>query len=934
MSGSYNLGTAEGTIKINYDGSGSSKRAVTDVENVGKSGDKTNESLNKLGNTSLAAGLAISAGLAYATNKAVDFEKEVSNIGAVSGASQSQLDQLRKKALQLGADTSFSASEAASAMEELAKAGVSTTDILNGAADATVALAAAGGVDLATAATISSNAMNQFGLTAQQLPKIVDQIAGAANTSAIDVTDLGQSMSQVGAVAHLAGLSFQDTATAIAEMGNAGIKGSDAGTSLKTFLQNLIPTTKQQIELMKQLGIVTSDGANHFFDASGKVKSLADVSQVLQTAIKGMSKEQQLNTLQTLFGTDAIRAAAVFADQGATGFNNMAAAIDKTKAADVATARLNNTAGKIEQLKGSVETLAIQIGEALLPRLTSLASNLTGIVNWFTQLSPAIQTTIVTIVSVAGSLLLLVAATIKIYNAVKAFMAIWEALNLEFLFSPIGLVIIAIVALVAAFVLLWQHSEAFRNFWKGLWADIWGFLKTIGAWFAGPFANFFIDTWNKIWGFFKAVGAWFAGPFAGFFKSMWSVLSGIFNQQVAFFKSIWDAIVAGAQFVWSIVSPIIGFFAPLFRATFGLIVSITQLAWSIITAIFQVAIAIIRPIFEAWLTGMRILWTAVWDALKLVAIGFWEGLKAIIIPVINFVWAAIQFWLSTLKAFWETIWGALKFAVLAVWGWIGPYVTTAITVIVSAIRTWLSVLQAFWSGIWNGIKFAVSAVWSAILALITNARNNIVAVIDGIKVIVDKVRGFFNQLKDAASGGVGSLISFVAGIPGRVIGAIGNLGSLLYNSGQKIIQGLIDGISSMIGKVTDAVGNVLSKARNLLPFSPAKEGPFSGKGWSLYSGQAISDALAAGITGHADRAVQATYRLVSSVNAVASPSTNPIAAQFAYAAPGGSGGSTVVNNTTINAPAPLVDPRALADYMLRKLNTSVTTRSIPTTTAK
>ncbi len=931
MPGVYNLGSAEGTIKINYEGSGSAKKASDDLTRVGKTGDKTKDSLNKLGNTTLAAGLLVAGGLAYATNKAVDFEKQVSAIGAVSGASEAQLDQLRKKALQLGADTSFSASQAAQAMEELAKAGVSTTDILNGAADATVALAAAGGVDLATAATISANAMNQFGLSAQQLPKIVDQIAGAANSSAIGVTDLGQAMQQVGAVAHLAGLSFEDTAVAIAEMGNAGIKGSDAGTSLKTFLQNLIPSTKQQTALMRELGIVTADGANHFFDASGKVKSLADVSQILQNALKGMSKEQQLSTLQTLFGTDAIRAAAVLADQGASGFNNLAAAIGKTSAADVASARLNNTAGKIDQLKGSMETLAIQVGEALLPKLTSLVSGLTQLVNWFTNLSPAMQTTIVTVVSVVGSLLLLAGATVKIYQAVKAFMVVWEALQLEFLFSPVGLVIIAIVALVAAFVILWNKSEAFRNFWKSLWNNIWSFLKMIGAWFAGPFASFFVDTWNKIWGFFKTVGAWFAGPFAGFFKSLWSTITTIFSAISSFFQSIWSGIVAGAQFVWSIVSPIINFFAPLFQAVFGLIVSIVQLAWSIITAIFQVAIAIVKPIFELWLNGMKILWTLIWDGIKAIVMAAWDFIKNIIIPALQLIWQRIQQALTFIKAVWDVMWNAVKAPIQMVWGWIGPYVMTTIAFIQSVISAAMSLISSMWSATWNFIKGVASAVWNGIVAVITSAKNNIINVVEGIKVIVDKIRTFFNQLKDAASGGISSLISFVSGIPGRIFGALGNLGSMLYNAGKSIIQGLINGISDMVGAVKNAVGNVLSAARNLLPFSPAKEGPFSGKGWSLYSGQAISDALAAGITGHADNAIQATYKLVSKVNLAAGAGRSPLMQQFAYAAPAGAGsGTTVNNNVNINAPAPIVDAKALADYTVRKLNSSITTRSIPT----
>ena len=224
MPASYNLGTAEGTIRINYDGTGATK-AQQSLQQTAVVGKNTGASLQQAGNQAgIAAGL-LAAGFGYAAKKAIDFEHQISAIGAVSGATRDQLEAMRKKSLQLGADTVFSASQAALAMEELAKAGISVTDILGGAADATVALAAAGGIELADAATIAANAMNSFGLAAKDLPKVVDNIAGAANASAIDVHQFGLSLQQVGAVAHLAGLSFADTAVAIAEMGNAGIKG-------------------------------------------------------------------------------------------------------------------------------------------------------------------------------------------------------------------------------------------------------------------------------------------------------------------------------------------------------------------------------------------------------------------------------------------------------------------------------------------------------------------------------------------------------------------------------------------------------------------------------------------------------------------------------------------------------------------------------------
>jgi TP901 family phage tail tape measure protein len=312
---------------------------------------------------------AFVGGMTAAVTTAASFEKQISAIGAVSGASAEQLKQFHDLALQLGKDTSFSASEAANGIEELAKAGVSLRDIMGGAAAASLNLAAAGGISVAESATIASNAMNTFSLTGSDMAHVADQIAGAANASAIDVHEFGFSLSSVGAVAATVGLSLDDTATSIAVLGQAGLKGSDAGTSLKTMLLNLTPSTKTAKAEMEQLGIVTADGANQFFDATGKAKSMAEIAGVLQNATKGLTEQQKLQALQTMFGTDAIRAAAIMARVGAAGFEDMAASIGKVSAADVANQRLDNLAGSVEKLKGTMEVASITIGEKFTPVL-------------------------------------------------------------------------------------------------------------------------------------------------------------------------------------------------------------------------------------------------------------------------------------------------------------------------------------------------------------------------------------------------------------------------------------------------------------------------------------------------------------------------------------------------------------------------------------
>lgn len=338
------------------------------------------------------AALGFANGMRTSITTAATFESKLNGIKAVSGATGAEMKKLSDKALQLGKDTTFGASDAADAMSELVKAGVSIPDVLNGAADATVALAAASGVELPEAATIASNAMNQFGLTAKDLPKVVDSIAGAANASAIDVSDFGQSMSQVGAVANGLGVPFKDVSVAVAELGNAGIKGSDAGTSLKTMLTRLVPSTKAAKAEMADLGLYTEKGGSAFFDAKGKILPFEQIQGKLARATRNLTDEQKAQSLQTIFGSDAQRAAIILTENGAKGFEKMASAIGKVKAADVAKTRLEGFNGALEQLKGSLETGAITFGTRLLPVLTSGVDGLTKLYETISEGFPKTET--------------------------------------------------------------------------------------------------------------------------------------------------------------------------------------------------------------------------------------------------------------------------------------------------------------------------------------------------------------------------------------------------------------------------------------------------------------------------------------------------------------------------------------------------------------
>lgn len=429
----YNLGVARGLIEIAFDGTGVEK-AADSLGAVADAAGGVKDALVAKGKSYIAAGTAIAAGLGFAIKTAASFEARISAVGAVSGATEAQMDKLREKALQLGQETVFGATDSALAMEELVKAGLSVEDVLNGAADAAVALAAAGEISLPAAAEIAANAMNQFELSAEKLPRVADAIAGAANASAIGVGEFGVSLGQVGAVAHVAGISFLDTATAIAIMGNAGIKGSDAGTSLKTMLTSLNPVTDKQIELFKELGLIMEDGTKKFQTAEGNMKSLAEISEVMNKAFgfstistkefnaevkrgadplelmrasaSKVGKAQQLMRLETAFGTDAIRAAAILARGGAAGFNEMAAAMGEVTAADVAAKRMDNLNGAIEELKGAFETASITVGTVFIPMMKFVAETITTVINGFNKLPGPIKTGVAILAGLTAAILL------------------------------------------------------------------------------------------------------------------------------------------------------------------------------------------------------------------------------------------------------------------------------------------------------------------------------------------------------------------------------------------------------------------------------------------------------------------------------------------------------------------------------------------------
>ncbi|MBD1373712.1 phage tail tape measure protein [Hazenella sp. IB182357] len=353
---------------------------------------------------------AIAVAMGSSIKKAADFEAQLSSVKAITGASADEMNKYKDLALQMGKQTKYSAVESAQGIEELAKAGVTTQQIMSGGLKGALDLAAAGELELAEAAQIASTALNAFRDDNLSVSASADILAGAATSSATDIREMQFGLSQVAAVASGAGLSFKDTSTALATFAKNGLKGSDAGTSLKTMLLNLSPSTKEATAEMKKLGIITKDGQNQFYEANGEIKSFDKIAGVLQKQLKNLSSEQRTQALKTMFGTDAIRAANIAFKEGEEGVTKMSKAMSKTTAADMAKTRMDNLKGTVEELRGAFETAQIELGTAFLPVLKELTEGLKGAVEWFSNLNPTTKEAIGIFAGVSAGVLALGAA--------------------------------------------------------------------------------------------------------------------------------------------------------------------------------------------------------------------------------------------------------------------------------------------------------------------------------------------------------------------------------------------------------------------------------------------------------------------------------------------------------------------------------------------
>ena len=467
------------------------KQSDAALQKIAANGEKlktVGDNISSAGQKMLPVTAAVTGLGTAAVTTAANFESSMSQVQAtmgvtkdamstVDGQSVNTMDTLSELAKKMGAETAFSAKECADALNYLALAGYDTQQMCD-TLPTVLNLAAAGDIDLASASDMVTDAMSALGMGVDESTKMVDQMAKTASSTNTSVAQLGEGILTIGATAKSIKGGTAELNTALGILANNGIKGAEGGTHLRNVILSLQNPTDKAAAQMDALGVSV-------YDSNGNMRSLNDILGDLNKSMDGMTSADKANIIATIFNkTDLASVNALLANTGDTWDSLQSSITNSAGAAQqMADTQLDNLQGQITILKSALEGLAISFGELLMPAIKQIVDWVQKFVDWLNSMDEGTKKVVVTVALLAaaiGPVLIVIGKVIsavgtimtvvpKIASAISAVKTAFAALNVAMLANPIVLIIVAITALVAAFIYLWNTNEGFRQFWIDLW---------------------------------------------------------------------------------------------------------------------------------------------------------------------------------------------------------------------------------------------------------------------------------------------------------------------------------------------------------------------------------------------------------------------------------------------------------------------------------
>lgn len=717
------------SAKITGDSSGFDK-AIQSAEKTASSFEKRMESISSkaksIGDKLSGIGTALTVGVTTplavagksAANTAAEFESSMSRTQGALNLTSAEMEELKDLAMEMGAQTIFSAADAGDAMNELAKGGLTAADIQAGALKSTMDLAASSGMDMATSANTIVKAMGGFQLSASETGDAVNALAGAASASAADVSDISEALAQCSASANNAGWSIQDTTAVLGAFADAGIVGSDAGTSLKTMLQSLSAPTDKARELMSQLGINIYDSNGHMLDAAG-------VAQELQTSLAGLGDQQRAQALDTIFGSDATRAATILMNQGAEGIAKYTKATnDQTAASRLANAQLGPLQKSIENMKGSIETASIAIGETMAPYIQKAAEFVGSLANKFAEASPTVQKFVLIAAAIAAALgpVLIVLGTLTssigsisstvglLGGKIAALGGMKAALSGVFtaITGPVGIAVAAITALVAAFAYLMTTNEGFGN-------SIMQTVSTIG--------QSLVPVIQALMPVIQNIATVLATTIASVLQALAPVLAQIVTM-------IGQIVATVAPLIAQLISQLAPILTTIIQTVGNIVSAVLPPVITIINAIMGVIEALLPPIMSVLSTVIDVvsqIITAITPIISFVA-GVISDIMGIISPIISFIAGVISSIISVISPIVSTV--------ASVFSAIFSTVSSIMNKVGSVIKTVFNGIKSAWNGLTSFVSGVFSGIGSAVNSLVSTVKGFVNGVISGINAAI------------------------------------------------------------------------------------------------------------------------------------------------------------------------------------------------------
>ena len=806
--------------------------------------------------------LPVTAGVAAlgtaAVKTAADFDSGMSKVASISGATGTQLTALRDKAREMGAKTKFSASEAAAAMEYMAMAGWKTDEMLGGI-EGVMNLAAASGEDLATTSDIVTDALTAFGLSATDSGHFADILAAASSNANTNVSMMGETFKYAAPVAGALGFSAEDTAVAIGLMGNAGIKASQAGTSLRTIMNTLSGDVTICGENIGKVSIQT-------INADGTMRSLSDILADCRLAFSGLTESESAAAAETLVGKNAMSGFLALMNAGDKDIDKLTNAIANCDGVSgkMSGTMQDNLTGSLTVLKSQLEELSISFGAMIMPIVKEVVSFIQGIVDKLNHMDEGTRRFILTIAAVVAAVGPVLIAVGKVITAVGTIMSLapkisaaittvktaMAALHTTMLANPIFLIIAAITALVAAFIYFWNTSEGFRQFW----IDLWEGIKEIAVAVWDAITGFLSDAWNAIKG--VAEGIWngvkdfFSGLWSGisstatstwdsitgFLSDAWSGISStaqtIWNGVSGFFSGLWEDISSGASTAWdgiksglsSAWDAISGTASDVWNSISGTVTGVTegistalQGKWDKMKSSYYEHGGGMTGLASAAMETIQDCYTAGWEAVNKITGGKLDAVKDKVTQVAG----TIKSWLS------ET-WSNISSTAENAWTSISGFFSNTWTNIKSTFSSAANSVSGFVSTSWNHISTATSNTFSNIQSGISTAWSNIKSSVStSMQNISSTVSTMWSNIRTGISNSLSNIKTSIQNGFNSAVNFIKNLGTQAYTWGRDIIMGIVNGIKSAINTVVDAVKGVANTISSWLHFSVPDVGPLT-----------------------------------------------------------------------------------------------------------